>query len=167
MRKICLVLCCVLLLQILCSCADKNEEFENPVNFYYINKEISYNSPSGVIYAEKREGAGFHGNLTAFLHAYLQGPSDTELQTLIPSDVYLVSCSMEDNEASILFSTRFSKLSGVKLSTACTALLLTIHEYTGAETVKISAKDAKLDDEDVIVLSMDDIILMDSTSMNE
>lgn len=162
MKKICLLLCCILILQLLCSCSGNKEEFEYPVNFYYVNNEIFYNSASGVIQAEKREGKLFQNNLTAFLYTYLLGPASTELQSLIPTDVYLVSCSASDDVVNIVFNSRFSNLTGVKLSTACAAILMSVYDYTGIDTIRISAKDSKLEDKDVIVLSMDDIVLMDS-----
>jgi len=167
MKKICLLLCCVLILQLLCACGGQQEEFEYPVNFYYVNKEIFYNSASGVIQAEKREGKGLYNNLTAFLHAYLLGPSNSELQQLIPADVYLVSCSADDDIINIVFNSRFSKLTGVKLSTVCAAILLSVYDYTGIDTIQVSAKDSKLEDKDVIVFSMDDIVLMDTENSKQ
>jgi len=162
MRKICILLCCVLILQLFCSCSGKREDFREPVNFYYGNKEISYNSPTGVIRAEVREGSSFHGNLTAFLLAYLLGPASTELYSFIPSDVYVVSCEVNENTATIVLSAQFADLSGVELSAACSALLMTLHDYTGAETLIISAKDSQLDAKDEIIIQMGDIVLMDT-----
>ena len=165
MKKICLMICCILILQMLNGCGGKTEEFKEPVNFYYSNKEISYNSPDGVIQSEQREGAGYHGNLTAFMHAYLRGPVSAELETVIPSDVYLVSCEIIGDTANITLSSQFAKLSGVKLATACSSILLSVHDYTGVEAVCIRAKDAKLDDKDDLVLTMNDIVLIDTATI--
>lgn len=163
MKRITIFLCCVLLLMNLCSCSGKDEEFKEPVNFYYCNKEISYNSPTGVIQPEVREGVGYYGNLSAFLRAYLRGPISYELRSFIPSDVYLVSCEVSENMATVVLSAQFAKLSGVDLSAACSALLLTIHDYTGSDTLQVSAKDTQLDAKDVFVISMDEIVLMDTS----
>ena len=62
----------------------------------------------------------------------------------------------------IVFSKSFEKLSGINLSTACCALLLTVHDYTGANTIVVSAKDGKIDDKDTVTFSMDDVVLMDN-----
>lgn len=161
MRKISFFLCCVLLLQILCSCSVRKEEFENPVNFYYCRREISYNSPQAVLEPEVREGKSYHGNLFAYLHSYLYGPVSQELETLIPSGVYLVSCSVDDGVADIMFSSQFSKLSGIELTTACSGVLLSLHEFADVNAVRITAKDAQLDDKDIFELSLDDIVLLD------
>lgn len=163
MKRICILICCVLILQMLCGCAGKAEDFQKPVNFYYCNKEVTYHSASGVICPEVREGNGFHGNLTAFLHAYLLGPQNTALYSLIPSDVYLVSCQINEDEAAVVFSKSFEKLSGVDLSITCGALLLSIHDFTGANTVIISAKDGQLEGKDQVVFNLDDVVLMDTS----
>ena len=162
MKKIALILSVLVVLNLFCGCTAKKEEFEEPVNFYFGRKEIAYNSPSGVIQAELREGASFHNNLTACLRTYMLGPASSHLQRLIPADVYLVSCQLEEETAAVVMSSQFSELSGLELSTACSALLMTIHDYSGVQTLKISAKDALVNDEDEFVLSMDDIVVLDT-----
>ena len=163
MKKISILLCLVLLLQMLCACSDE-EVFEEPVNFYYCKKAVTYNSPTGVIFPEIREGAGYHGNLTGLLQAYLNGPKSDSVRSFIPSDVYLVSCEINDDEVRIVLSKSFEKLSGIMLSTACSALMLTVHDYTGANTIVVSVKDGKIDDKDSVTFSMDDIVLVDNTT---
>ena len=162
MKKLCLILCCVMLLQALCGCKGSKEEVQTPVNFYYRNTEITYNSPISVIHPEVREGVAFHGNLTAMLRSYFLGPMDSNLEQVIPSDIYMVSCEHYGDVVSIVMSSQFSKLSGMELSVACGALLLTVHDFTGAETLKIGVKDAKVDDQDELVLSISDFELIDT-----
>lgn len=163
MKKISVLICCVLIFQILCACSNQKEELQEPVNFYYCNKEITFNTSSGVICAEAREGAGFHGNLTAFLHAYLIGPQSNTLNNVFPSDAYLVSWEMEDDTIKIVFSQKLEQLSGMDLSVACSALLLTLHDYVGVNTAIITAKNAQLNERDQFIISMDDLVLIDST----
>lgn len=167
MRNIALFLCILLLLSVCIGCSAKQDNFEQPVNFYYCKNEISYHSVSGVIAPEIRDGAGFHGNLSAFMHAYLRGPESAYLQTWIPSDVYLVSCEVADAELNLVFSSQFAKLSGVKLTTVCSAILLSLHDYTGIQILNISAKDTQLDEKDVLRFSMDDVILIDTVTIDE
>ena len=162
MKKLCILLCCVLLLQMLCACNGKNEELKAPVNFYFRNKEITYDSPTAVIYPEVREGAGFHENLTAMLRSYFVGPNSETLERFIPADVYMVSCEHDADEVAIVMSSQFSELTGMDLTAACSALLLTVHDFTGAQTLRISAKDAQLDGKDEIVISIEDIVLIDT-----
>lgn len=162
MKKLCILICLSLILQMLGGCSRKEEDFQEPVNFYYCNNEVVYNSATGVIHPEMREGAGFYGNLTAFLQAYLLGPKGSDLYSLIPSDVYLVSCEISDDIATIVLSKSFEKLSGIDLVTASSALLLSVHEYAGINTISLCAKGGRLDDKDQFVLSMDDIVLIDA-----
>ena len=162
MKKICMLISCLLLIQMLCACVGKKDDFKDPVNFFFCSKEISYNSPTGVIYPEIREGAGFHGNLAAMLRAYFYGPNRDDLKRPVPAEVYMVSCEQNGNIVTIVMCSQFSKVTGVDLSTTCSALLMTVHDFTGADTIKISAKDAQLDDKNEIILSLNDIILIDA-----
>lgn len=166
MKKLSLLICCALLMQMICSCAVKQEDFIEPVNFYYANSDITYNSPVGVIQPEAREGSAFRGDLLPFLGAYLQGPTSSELKRLIPADVYIVSCQVESDSVNLVMSSQFSNLSGIKLTAACSALLMTIHDYTGVQALKISAKDAQLDDKREILLRMDDIVFIDTAEQS-
>ena len=167
MRKFCLFLCCMLLIQMLCACGGKTESFEEPVNFYYTKEEISYNSSDGAIQAEVQEGAELHGNLTAFLHAYLRGPQSTNFKRTIPKDVYLVSCEINDEFVEIVFSKQFSNLSGIDLVCACSALLLSVHDFTGVDSLHIIAKNALIEEKEVYVITMDDIVLMDTVTIED
>ena len=130
MKKLCIFLCCVLMLHMLAACGTKAEDFKVPVRYYFSNKEIAYNTQNGVIQAEIREGADLHGNLTAYLHSYLRGPISSNFIRIIPSDVYLVSCNVNDETAEIVFSNQFSKLTGVELVSACSAYSLPLHHLS-------------------------------------
>ena len=161
MKKVSILICCVLILQMLGACSSQKEELQEPVNFYYCNKEIAYNTDSGVISAEIREGSGFTESLNKLLPVYLLGPKDNTLYSLIPSDVTLVSCEMGDNQVRVVFDEKFAHLSGMDLSLACSALLLTIRDYTGVDTIIVSAQNAQLNEKDQFKISIDDIVLMD------
>lgn len=167
MKKIVILICCSLLLLSLLGCGKSKEDFTTPVNFYYEKTDFSYNSECGVIEKEVREGAALQGNVTAFMHAYLRGPDINDLQSIIPSDVYLVSCLIENETAYLTFSSQFSRLTGMKLTTACSAVLLSLHDYIGIDTVSIQAKESKLDDKDMIVLSMEDVVRIDTVEIKE
>ena len=106
-----------------------------------------------------------HSNVTAFLHAYLRGPSSSELYSLIPPDVYLASCNVIDDTAYIEFSTQFSKLSGIKVTTACSAILLSLNDFIDIQTIHISARDAQIDEKTEWIFSMDEIVLIDSITI--
>ena len=166
MRRIALLLICILILN-LCACKKQQEEIQLPTNFYYSTTEISYNTKSGVINSEVREGIDFQGNLQLLLQEYLQGPHDLDLQALIPSDVTIISCTVTDNAANITFSDSFAKLTGIKLSIACSSLLMTINEYSGFDTLSVRAENSLIDDKDEITITMDDILLLDSTKLGE
>ena len=166
MKKLCFLLCCILSLQLLIGCSRNNEEIQQPVNFYYINKEISYNTEQGVICSEIREGARF-SSLEDLLREYLAGPDSLDLQSLMPDSVSLQSCVVENETVHICLSSEFAGLSGVKLTTVCSAILLTVHDYVGAQTIYVSAANEKLDDKDVFQLSMDGIVLMDTVASME
>ena len=163
MKKICWLLSCILMFQLLLGCSRKEEEILQPVNFYYINSEISYNTPNGVIRAEIREGAEFQ-DIEELLQVYLEGPASPELRNFMPLSVKLLSCAVENDSIYILLSSQFAELSGVKLTTECSAILMTVHDYLGTNTLYVRVEGSQLDDKDTFILTMDDLVLSDSVS---
>ena len=166
MRKLCLLFCSILILQLLVGCSKKNEDIQQPVNFYYTNKEITYNTSEGVFRAEIREGSQFQ-DLEDLLHVYMQGPISSSLESLLPGGVSLLSCAVENEIAYIRVNTQFSDLSGVKLTTVCSAMLLTAHDYNGVQAICVRAENSKLDDKEEFYLSLDDIVLLDTVASEE
>ena len=165
MRKLTVWICTLLFFCMISGCGAKKQEFEAPVNFYYCRKEISYNTSTGVLQPEIREGSSFHSNLTACLRAYMLGPTSSDLHRVIPAEVYLVSCELQENTALVVMSNQFSQLSGVDLWTACSALMLTVNDFADVEHLTIQVKDALPEAASEFTISMDDIVLIDT--MNE
>lgn len=163
MKRICCLLSFILLLQLLFACSTKDEEILQPVNFYYINAEISYNTPNGVLGAEVREGSQFQ-NIEQLLREYLKGPVSSEMVSLIPNEVTVLSCITDNDAVYILLSSQFAELTGIKLTTSCSAMLLTVNDYSGIQTIHVRAEGSSLDDKDEFVLSMDDIILTETVT---
>lgn len=167
MKRMLCILCCVLLLPAFLGCKNNQTEFLEPANFYYLNKDITYNSASGVISPEIRETVDMHGDLTVFLNAYLQGPESSNLEPAIPADVKLVTCAVIDKTVTLTFSEGFANLSGARLSSACTALLLSVHDFTGAESIRVCAKNSLLDEKEDIYLTINDVVLIDTVVQPE
>lgn len=161
MKRISILLCCILVFQLLTGCKSADKDIQQPVNFYYINKDVSYNTPNGVISSEVREGSQFR-NFEDLLRVYLDGPISSELQSMIPANTSLKFCSIDEDTVRVLLSSQFAELSGVKLTIVCSAILLTANEYLGAHTIQIQAEGSQLDDKDMFVLTVDDIILADT-----
>ena len=167
MKKMCFLLCCVIVLQSFNACTPKSDDYQVPANFYYGCKEIAYSTPDGVIRPETREGAGFTADVEAFIDAYLLGPVSSDLRRLIPADVYLVSCQTEGDTVSIVFTTQFSRLTGIDLLTACSGLFLSLQDFFGTQLLQVSASGSQLDGKDVLSITANDIVLADTINRNE
>jgi len=161
MKKMISLLACVIILFSLCACGQENEDIQQPVNFYYCSEKISYNSPTGVMKPEIREGIAFQDKAQMLLREYLQGPRTPELVSPIPNGTKLTSFQISDNSAYIELSSDFASISGIKLSTACCCIAMTVSEYTGCGTVYFRVEDGQLDNKDEIVLRVSDIIVID------
>lgn len=166
MKKICLLLCHIMLFQLFVGCSGKEDNIQQPVNFYYINKEIMYNTTEGVIGSEIREGAKFM-DFDDLLRVYLEGPASSHLHSLLPNGTSLLSCAIEDKTAQILLSSQFSELSGIKLTTVCSAILLTARDYADVQTIYVRAEGSRLDGKEEFVLSLDELVLMDTETSDD
>lgn len=166
MKKITIViiLClCVLL----CSCGRMEPVYAEPTNFYYCNQTVSYNSSVGLISPEVRESAEFNHDIGKFMEAYLRGPVSDELYPIIPKNAVLLSVEIEENTATLNFSKEFAELSGIDLTTAGVGIVKSLYDYAGIETVTISAEEALLDERESFTLSLEDIVTMDTVTIEE
>ena len=163
MRKILVLLLCILLILSLCACKNKDSKIIEPVNFYYCNEEISYNSASGVIAAEIHEGAEFQSDAQVMLRSYLQGPKSNDYISLIPENTIVISLEITDSEAYIKLSDTYSQLSGIKLATGSSCIAMTLHDYTGVERIHFSTENELLDNKDEYVITLDNLVLLDVT----
>ena len=77
-------ICFLLILTILCSlCACNNHAIENPLSFYFIQRNYSFGMSDSVIAAEVIDGTEFT-NISKVLHFYLRGPEVPSLKTPFP-----------------------------------------------------------------------------------
>ena len=161
MRKIIVMCLCVVIVLSLCACDRRESRTDVPVNFYYCKEEIIYNSESGVIEAEIHEGDRFHSDVEAMLHAYLQGPRSNDNILLVPEQTNLVSVKIEHERAYVVFTDAYSQLSGIELTTACSCIAMTLHDYTGVKEVIFSTENELLDNKENFVIRVEDLVWQD------
>lgn len=162
-----MILCICMCALLLCACSGKDPVYLKPVNFYYCNQTVSYNSPTALISPEVRESAGFENDIIKFMEEYLEGPVSDELKMMIPAGTTLCAASVQDNMLILDFSHEFANLTGIDLTTSCVCIVKSLHEFAGIETVVFQADSSLLDEKDSFILSMEDIVTMDTVTMEE
>lgn len=167
MKRIKSILCLCLCVLIFCSCGRKAPEYLSPVNFYYCNRTVSYNSPTALINPEVRESAGFDNDIVKFMKVYLQGPISDELNRIVPVNTVLRFAELEEHTVHLDFSKEFADLSGIELTTACVCIVKSLHEFAGVETVVFTAEGSLLDEKESFTLSMEDIVTMDTVTVED
>ena len=161
-RIFCLILA-ISLLFLLPGCKDKEEPILEPVNFYYRNANISYDSSTGLISAQETESAGYDRNFLDILNLYLKGPIQDSFDHTFPSGTKALSLEFIGANAQIVVSNDFSRLSGIDLSIACACLSMTVMELTNSSSVTIRAESAPLGGNDSITMGIDNILLFDDS----
>ena len=167
MKRVRMILSICLCVLLLCSCSRKDPVYLEPVNFYYCNKTVSYNSPAALISPEVHESAGFENDIVRFMEQYLKGPNSDELSMLIPAGTVLHAARVQDDSVLLDFNQEFAELSGIELTIASVCVVRSLHEFVGIETVVFRAENALLDDKDSFTLSLEDIVMMDTVTMDE
>ena len=167
MSKCKMILCICMCALLLCACSGKEPVYLEPVNFYYCNQTVSYNSPAALISPEIRESAGFENDINKFMEEYLKGPISDELKMVIPTGTTLCNARVQDNVVLLDFSHEFANLSGIDLTTSCVCIVKSLHEFAGIESVVFRADSSLLDEKDSFTLSMEDIVTMDTVTMEE
>ena len=161
MKKVICMILVALLFYSLSAC--ENKKIENPVNFYYLREKYTYGSVDSVISAEIHESPDTN-NTAGLITQYLKGPQDSFLTSEFPFGTKLVALNKQDHAISITLTDNISKLSGTSLTIACVCLAKTVMEYTGINTVFISAETKFLANKSYITITADDILLLDDTA---
>ena len=130
------------------------------VTFYYRNPNIA--SGSEVIIPEIREAEGIRDDIRLILREYLKGPKTDGFSHVIPSDTVLYSFSMENNEAEIVLSDEFARLSGLDLTIACACITKTVIGLCNVQTVKIRCLNTDLECGRFVVMDEDSLMLFGS-----
>lgn len=162
-RCICVVLT-VFLLMALCSCSAPKQKLSRPVNFYYCTKNITFHSNEGVIQSEQRESQGYENDLSSLVELYLSGPLSGELSSPFPEALQVIGIRNNKNWVYIELSENFGTLTGIKLTTACACITLTLWELTGASNIQIRAHNALLNGRQVITMNAAALQLTDAVT---
>lgn len=158
------LMCMFLALLFLCGCSRNKANIQTPVNFYYPNADVSYNSPDAVLSAEVREGAGYTNDLVQLLNLYLAGPLSDEFKSPFPAGTAAMRAFLADTTLTVELSTEFAELKGLDLTIACACLTKTAIALTGCNRTRIYVSDAKLDGNSYIILDAGDLLLIDNIS---
>ena len=159
MKKVFLILLCLACFITLAGCK-KEASYVEPIHFYYVSTEPSYEVQSTAIASEVREGKAVATLEDAFI-LYLQGPESEGLRSPFPAGLQLVSSETEGNTLILTFSWHLSKLSGLDLTIACCCIARTCMEFADVENVTIQASDSLLGGERSLTFHAENMLLLD------
>lgn len=161
MKRIASLILAIIILVTLFGCGKDTPEYEVPAEFYYIQREITYNSSSGVICPELADIAQYQTDLVKLLNTYLSGPVSQELVSPFPSNTRLIACDVIRKEAHLTLTKEFLQLTGVRLSTACSCMALTVAGISPIEKVHFRVEDSLIDGREFLTVTVADIIMLD------
>ena len=159
MKEIMSLLLCMLTLFSIAGCK-KTESYTNPVTFYYLGNDLSYDAQASAIQGETREGAGMV-TLENMLTLYLQGPESEELSSPFPAGLVLISAVQEADTLHLTFSRQLGNLSGLNLTVACCCIARTCLDLTDAVNITIQAQDSLLGGERSLTFHAENMLLLD------
>lgn len=162
MKRFVIVMILLALVIGMSGCMQKNEDFVNPVSFYYCNDISSKDDFEHVFVPELREGAGYWDNKPALLSLYLTGPENEDLVTPFPAGLSIISVQHDNGQVRVVLSDQFADLTGLDLSIACTCLGMTVLELYGCDCVEISAEHKPLGEQKSIIITADMVVLADN-----
>ena len=162
MKKFICLLLVITISFLLIACHSKSSK--DTQLFYYLRKEIDFESETPVIGSELRRSGT---DLNAILQLYLKGPESAELSSPIPADTTLISTEIQDDTLSICLSDSFAQITGLDLTLACVALSKTAMEITDVQIVRICTENEQLNGEKWFAVSDDLVHLTDSESPDD
>lgn len=165
MKKIALFLLTLMIILSISACKEA-ENAQNTVSFYYRAAQLDYSVSGSTIIAENRNADDFSSWEEA-LSVYLAGPVGTNATNPFPSNLRLVSATMDGNNLLLTFSDELGELSGLDLTIASCCIAKTAMALTDATSVSISAESALLGGEKMITLDEDAMSLLDVTQQGK
>ncbi len=155
----------LLLSLLLTACASREPKHQEPVLFFYCRDEIAYGSSDSVICSEPREAVGHKDDTAYLLTQYLLGPTSPDLRSPLPAGTALISYRQESTQAILVLSDHIAALSGVELTVACACIAKTVLELSGAATVEIRANSMDIGESGVIIMSRDNLLILDDAAI--
>ena len=149
----------ILSIFMLIGCTDTQEEYMEPVNFYFPRINPGYGQADSLIHAEVWEGRNY--NTVAMLDLYFHGPKDPESRNFFPAGTRITSVGFGDNTLIINVSDEFAALSGIELYVACACIYATGSELFDLDIVEIKAATALLDGKTSIIMDESTHLLQD------
>lgn len=164
-RTFCVILILTLLLGMT---ACHGERLHDSVTFYYLRDSgQSSEAPAETFYAaEKRQYHNGTQDLRYYLETYLRGPLGDGMISPFPENTRLVDLQILDDRVTIRLSEEFTQLGGIRLSTACACLSLTVFDLTDAGYVTVISPATDKMPAVEITMSRANLILNDTVTGN-
>lgn len=159
MKRIIFFFLAITLVLSFCGCKGKPDSIEQPASFYYLEA----NAEKNVFAAEIRETKQFSNDLQAIADDYFSGPTGDAYVNVFPADLHTVSVEIQDAKLILTVSDELSLLSGLDLSIACACMGMTLLEITECTQIEILTQTQPLDGKSSILLTLDDLYLLDTT----
>lgn len=167
MKRLISCLLSAALLLSLCACTTQQDEFEDPVSFYYLQvqltEQIHHGSVHSVITPEIREGKQLRQDLTQLLKQYLAGPGTETVRSPFPAGTSLIGWEMDGTTLCITLSDDIANLTGIDMTLACACLAKTCLEFGQYGSVRIRAESLSLDGKVSITINESILLLLDDT----
>jgi len=149
-----------------CAVPSREENYANPIFFYYCRSDPDYSSRTGALASEVRDLGDPNISIADILKQYFSGPRANDLVSPFPAKLSCEDVSIEDGIVTLHLSNEYSSLTGVRLSLASACITMTLSQIDFVKGVQIRTAAGTLSEQANESFSAANFLLQDDSSVN-
>lgn len=139
----------------------QQEQYLNPIRFYYLSREGGHNAETGALDYQTVDLVRNDRAVADIAAEYLKGPTTWVLASPFPDGTSCEAVWLEDGVLYLRMSQEYAQLAGIRLTMANACLTLTMMQLDFVQSVRIETSGSMLSNQNEAAFTADSFLLAD------